>query len=125
MCGQTSGKTTTQEPGVCHMGRAADKPALQNCWRESETNTTVQMRCPGNLKLVVPKRLTKTPAEMVRSGMYKRQRCSADCDEPPKFVGGDGRDMPVAEVGYGRPFRWEMARVLAGKKALGLICLRV
>lgn len=26
--------------------------------------------------------------------------------------------MPVAEVGYGRPFRWEMARMLAGKSCL-------
>ena len=112
---QKSGKTTTQEPGACHMGRAADKPALLDCWRVSESNTTVHMRCPGNLTLVVPKRMTKTPTEMVDDGMYKRQHCATHCDAPPKFVGGDGRDMPVAEVGYGRPFRWEMARMLAGE----------
>lgn len=78
------------------MGRAADKPALLDCWRVSETNTTVHMRCPGNLTLVVPKRMTKTPSEMVDSGMYKRQHCAAHCDAPPQFKGGKKNSLSLS-----------------------------
>jgi hypothetical protein len=50
---------------------------------------------------------------MVKDNMYKRQTCESHCDAPPEFF-YENTKMPVPEVGYGRPFRWEMARMIAG-----------
>lgn len=121
---QKSGKTTTDQPGVCHMGRSAVRPTMSmgNCWRVSETDTEVQMRCTGNITKILTKRAIKAPEEMIQDGMYKRQQCKSHCDAPPDFKGPDGTtNMPVPEVGYGRPFRWEMARMIAGIHSLTLV----
>lgn len=107
------------------MGRPATKSTISQasgCWRVEETNAEVVMRCPGNTTVRLPRRAIKTPMEMFQSGMARRQRCSDQCDAPPSFRGPNGaQSMPVPEVGYGSPFRWEMARMIAGE--WGLITL--
>lgn len=112
---QPSGVSTTSKHGTCHMGRASDVSHLpgggQGCWAVDDLGN---MKCPGNVAYTSNKRSIKTPSEMVASGLRKRQLCS-QCSAPPQFVAPDGTTpMPTAEVGYGRPFRWEMARKIAG-----------
>lgn len=132
----TPGVSTTSPPGACHMGRAADIPATtiapgaaqEACWRVAETDAYVDMVCdPGATKKQLAKKPIMTPLEMVQQNMHKRQRCADQCTAPPPHVvvqgaaasssgaaAGTVHALPVAEVGYGRPFRWEAARVIAG-----------
>ena len=95
----------------------------------AETASYVDMMCHRN-GISKQERLTKrailTPLEMVQRNMYKRQQCADQCTAPPQHVvvqgasssmpspAGTIHPMPVAEVGYGRPFQWEAARVIAG-----------
>jgi hypothetical protein len=113
-----SGITTVQKPGVCHMGRAAAASAssIKNCWKVNETDTSLTLQCEGssnNITRTLMKRTIKTPHQMIKDNMYKRQTCESHCDAPPEFF-YENTKMPVPEVGYGRPFRWEMARMIAG-----------
>lgn len=111
-----SGVKTTEPPGACHMGRSAARPPVAGCWMVEDNSTTVVMRCPGGSTQIVPKSQIKTPFEMVNENMLRRQRCASSCSAPPAFKAPDGTtNMPIPEVGYGRPFRWEMARMLAGE----------
>ena len=77
----------------------------------------VVMRCPNNVTHRVERKKILTPQMMVdNAGTRGRQKCE-DASAPPvwKGPGGVGR-MPIEEVGYGRPFRWEMARMVAGEE---------
>ena len=126
-----SGTKTTDQPGTCHMGRPSLRPPVEGCWRVGETTDLVHMRCPNNVTLDIPKQQIKTPMQMVQDGMSKRQICKSHCSVPPKFKVRSAnnqtgyqtgyQDMPVPEVGYGRPFRWEMARMIAGDLRI-LLC---
>jgi len=46
---------------------------------------------------------------------YSKNRCENSCSAPPTWKTGTATNLPVEEVGYGRPFRWEMARMVAGE----------
>lgn len=97
------------------MGRAAARPPVGGCWMVEDLGNEVVMRCAGNITQKVAKRPIKTPQEMVSGGLYKRQRCDTSCSATPSWKRGDSvNNMPIEEVGYGRPFRWEMARMVAG-----------
>ena len=100
------------------MGRAASRPPIGACWMvgTEENGENVTMRCPGNVTQVVSKKQIMTPQQMVAANMRRRQRCGM-CSAPPAFKTPDGTtNMLAPEVGYGRPFRWETARMLAGER---------
>ena len=122
-----SQQRTVSKKGVCHMGRTSTLPAPivepNQCWKIDDLPSAYVMRCKhvdqGRTNVTWPKKSIKTPYEMVANGMRRRQKCN-QCSAPPKFVtqrketDGDRRQMPAPEVGYGRPFQWETARMLAG-----------
>jgi hypothetical protein len=108
--------------GVCKMGRAASRQVSgSGCWKIADTPTENIMRCRnvnnGQQNISWPKKNIKIPYLMVNQSMRRRQKCS-QCSPPPAFVyanvQGTAKPMPAAEVGYGRPFKWETARMLAG-----------
>jgi hypothetical protein len=110
--------------GVCQMGRAASSAAAgflgaagHVCWKIADKLDANIMRCKhvdnGQTNITWPKRVIKSPEQMYNESMRKRQQCRK-CSPPPKFVLQNGQSMPAPEVGYGRPFRWETARLLAG-----------
>jgi hypothetical protein len=113
-----SGKSTVSKGGVCHMGRASEFLGRQDCWKIKDEKDRNVMRCSSSptTDREAKKKKIRTPFEMHESAMKKRQLCS-QCSAPPEFVLDDDDDtkkMPVPEVGYGRPFKWETARMLAG-----------
>ena len=107
--------------GVCHMAAAAHKPkqtTAGDCWKIGDLPHGHIMRCKthyaGTVNITWPKKGIKTPQQMVLDGMRRRQKCN-QCSTPPRFVKPDSQTaMPAPEVGYGRPFQWETARMLAG-----------
>jgi hypothetical protein len=116
---QKTGVRTTDPPGACHMGRAATLPLdTRNCWAANFTATHANMYCDeggsDGEHREAPRRPIKSPHQMVAENLRSRQHCG-QCSAAPSFHAPDGSEMPVPEVGYGRPFRWEMARVLAGE----------
>lgn len=108
------------------MGRSAVKTrSIHNktCWRINETDTQVQLACSEYGYIVnLTKTRIKTPYEMFTTTSNvprTRQFCNGGCSAPPRFSSANNTILP--EVGYGRPFRWEMARVIAGDLRL-LLC---
>lgn len=111
----TLSRTTLSKGGVCHMGRAAAFVG-KSCWKIDDLPDANIMRCLNDpaVNVSASKQRIRTPYEMHDSAMRRRQLC-AQCSAPPDFVLDDNATkMPAPEVGYGRPFRWETARVLAG-----------
>jgi hypothetical protein len=117
----SSKKKTTSGGGVCNMGRAARRTGSgTDCWKIADTSTGNVMRCKnvnsGQQDIQWLKKPIKTPYLMVNQSMRRRQKCN-QCSPPPRFVyqhNTSVKSMPAPEVGYGRPFKWETARMLAG-----------
>ena len=105
---QKSQRTTLDKGGVCHMGwPAVTAGPLSGCYILVETDTYM---CPTFLQ---PKNITRLRAKTVDEllGSPTRPRLS-DCSPPPTFKFENGTTT-VPEVSYGKPKRWEAARLLA------------
>lgn len=133
-----SGRTTLDEGGSCHMGRAAGRPPaatvlVESCTVVERNATHVRAKCKprsggvGWTEVAMARKRSVAPTEMVRLLRRRRRVCRGEgglatkagpggtCTAPPKFYDQSGaNELPAgAEVSYGMPFRWSAARVLA------------
>jgi hypothetical protein len=121
------GKTTLDEGGACHMGRAARLNSTVNtrlCRKIYSNFTHVVARCFQNSgsaayqDLEMEREMSKAPDWMVEHMKSKRMRCGPQqCNaatDPVWKTEFDAHAMPHGpEVSYGIPFRWSSARLLA------------
>ena len=120
------GRTTLDEGGSCHMGRATvlnkgDIPSVvstQVCRRIHSNYTHIVVRCTGDQNTYTDyelgKEKSKAPDWMVANLKQSRQKCDS-CSKVPKWKTESGDfDLPQGpEVSYGIPFRWSASRLLA------------
>lgn len=123
------GKTTLDEGGACHMGRAARLPSqtitnTRLCRKIYSNFTHVVARCfqasgsAAFFDVEMEREMSKAPDWMVEHMKSKRLRCGAQqCNaatDPLWKTEFDAQNLPHGpEVSYGIPFRWSSARLLA------------
>ena len=95
-----STRSTLEEGGDCHMGRASRGGASQ-CTVVAKNSTALTLSCQGSLR-TLPRPL---PSQVK---LTSRNRT---CDPTPTFTVGGKRVM--AETSYGVPWRWSPSRLLA------------
>lgn len=122
----SDGKTSLDEGGSCHMGRAAGlHPRFSTvttasaCRKIHSNYTHVVARCTNTdgtyEDLEMRKEMSAAPTWMVDAmKTQRRQRCS-QCSAPPVWkTEFSNEDLPHGpEVSYGIPFRWSASRLLA------------
>ena len=107
----------TVQKGVCQTRRVAtlgSATPVMRCVKFQTFPDLVNIQCKGMPALQsLNVRVKKTASEMherMRAG--PRQRCK-ECTRPPRFQTEQGRDMPIPESSFGRPFRLSAERMLA------------
>ena len=102
----------TLQRGVCHTGRAQRKLlAYKRCVRVSRDNLTATLMCADNVKSVVERPASATPAESTLGARFHRRYCSR-CTPPPRFETRGGFPMQ-AESSFGVAYRRSAERVLS------------
>lgn len=123
------GKTTLDEGGACHMGRAARLNAskitnTRLCRKIYSNFTHVVARCfqasgsAAYFDVEMEREMSKAPDWMVEHMRSRRLRCGPQqcnaADSQQWKTEFDAQSLPHGpEVSYGIPFRWSSARLLA------------
>ena len=132
-----SGKSTTDQGGVCHTGRAATltsqaKATTTRCVKQSETADRIEVSCEDGTTMTLAKEKSTPVDTMVQAVRTARMKC-AQCSPPPTFVNSKGAPIQ-AESSFGIPFRFSASRMAAadlqtllcdGMGALGGNCSKV
>lgn len=126
--GARSDRTTVDEGGSCHMGRAAKMPPASEIPSSVETkycrsiyknSSHLVARCEtpsgGYHDIPLERERSKPPGWMIDHMKSTRQKCGT-CSPVPKWLVEQTSNIELPdgpEVSYGKPFRWSASRLIA------------
>jgi len=113
-----SSRTTTDQGGTCHTGRAATltpsataKLSTTRCVKKSEDYNSITVACEDGSSMTLSKEKSTPLETMIEKAKSTRTQCS-QCSPPPTYTNSK-RETIQSESSFGIPFRFSASRAIA------------
>ena len=124
---KVEGKSTTDQGGVCHTGRAATltsqakavNTVTTRCVKQAETADNITVSCEDGSTMTLAKEKSTPLDTMVQAVKASRVKCT-QCSPPPAFVNSKGTTIQP-ESSFGIPFRFSASR-MASADLRAMVC---